>query len=268
MSSHLDIFEVLGIPLFDERDIAGGGRVAMLSETAARRYFAGDPHPLGRHIIIQDEQRAAWEVVGIVGDVRNLRPDMAPRPQVYVPMQQSPVSGMTLVVRSHDSSHSLGRSLRKAVSEIDKDQAVTEVKTLDEVVADASARWRVSAALFAMFGLAAVAIALIGLYGVVSYTIAQRKTEIAIRIALGSSSPAIIRLISRYVAVLGGIGAGLGILLAIGATHGIGILLYGIAPLDFVAIWLPAVGYVALALLSSHRSIKSFAYLTFPGPQV
>jgi hypothetical protein len=83
---------------FEEHDSAGRPRVAILSRTAARRYFPTDPHPIGRHIRIEDEQRADWEVIGIVGDVRNLRPDLAPRPQIYVPMEQSPVASMALVI--------------------------------------------------------------------------------------------------------------------------------------------------------------------------
>lgn len=248
-------FEVLSIPLlegrrFDERDSAGSARVVILSAAAARRYFPSDPHPVGRHIRIQDEQRADWEVAGIVGDVRNLRPDMAPEPEVYVPMEQSPVGAMTLAVRSYESPLSLGRSLRRVVSEIDKGQAITEMKTLDGVVADASARWRVSAAVFATFGLAAVVIALIGLYGVVSYTVALRKTEIAIRIALGSSYPAVVRMIFRSVAVLGVIGTGLGLLVAFGAGQGIRTLLYGIEPVDYIALGIPAAGLLGLVLIS------------------
>ncbi len=247
-------FEVLNVPLlqgrrFEERDTAGRARVAILSAAAVRRYFPDDPHPLGRHIRIQDEQGADWEVVGIVGDVRNLRPDIVPRPQVYVPMEQGPVNAMTLVVRSNESPLYVSRSLKNVVSGIDKDQAITEVKTLDGVVADASARWRVSAALFVTFGLSALAIALIGLYGVVSYAVAQRKTEIAIRLALGSSYPGVIRLILRSVALLGGLGTGLGLLVAVGAGQGVRTLLYAIEPLDWMALGVPAVGFLGLMLI-------------------
>src|SRR5262249_35782412 len=181
-------FEVMKIPLlagrsFDEHDTACRGRVVVISATAARRYFPEDPHPLGRHIRIEDAQRADWEVVGIVTDVRNIRPDLAPRPQLYVPMEQSPVPGMTLVMRTNESPLALSRSLRRVVAGIDKDQAITDVKSLEAIVADASARWRVSASVFVEFGFAALVLALVGLYGVVSYAVAQRKTEIAIRIA-------------------------------------------------------------------------------------
>jgi ABC-type antimicrobial peptide transport system permease subunit len=143
-------------------------------------------------------------------------------------MQQSPVGAMTLVARNNGDPLALGLSVSDVVSGIDKEQAITEVKSLDSVVADASARWRISASIFVAFGLAALALALIGLYGVVSYTIAQRKTEIAIRMALGSSSPGVIMMILRSVAVLGAVGTGLGLLLAVAATQGIrALLLHG-----------------------------------------
>jgi hypothetical protein len=101
-------FEVMKIPLlagrsFDEHDTADRGRVDVISATAARRYFPDDPHPLGRSLRILDTQTADWEVVGIVDDVRNIRPDLAPLPQIYVRMEQSPVSGMTLVIRTNES---------------------------------------------------------------------------------------------------------------------------------------------------------------------
>lgn len=247
-------FDALKIQLregrwFDDHDTAGRARVAIINAAAARTYFPDNPHPVGKHIRIDDERRADWEVVGIVGDVRNLRPDLAPRPQVYVPMEQSPVSAMTLVLRSHASPVALSRSLRDVVSGIDKDQSITEVKTMDRVVADASARWRVSASVFAAFGFAALVVALIGLYGVVSYTVAQRKTEIAIRVALGSSCAGVIMLIVRSVAVLGAMGTGLGVLVAIGAGQGIRALLYTVEPLDFISLGMPATGFLAVILI-------------------
>jgi putative ABC transport system permease protein len=135
------------------------------------------------------------------------------------------------------------------VAAIDKDQAITDVKSLETIVAEASARWRVSASVFTEFGFAALVLALVGLYGVVTYTVAQRKTEIAIRIALGSSYIRVIKMIVGSVALLGGIGAGLGLLLAMGAGRGIRTLLYNVEPLDFDALIIPAGGFLVLVLL-------------------
>jgi putative ABC transport system permease protein len=156
---------------------------------------------------------------------------------------------MTLVIRTNESPVSLGRSLRRLVAAIDKDQAITNVKSLETIVADASARWRVSASVFAEFGFAALVLALVGLYGIVTYTVSQRKTEIAIRIALGSSYTRVIKMIVGSVASLGAIGAGLGLLLAMGAGRGIRTLLYNVEPLGFDALFIPAGGFLVLVLL-------------------
>jgi putative ABC transport system permease protein len=247
-------FEAMKIPVvegraFDEHDSADRSRVAILSGTAARRYFPNDPHPIGRHLRIEDEQRADWEVIGIVGDVRNLRPDLVPRPQIYVPMEQSPVGSMALVIRSGENPLALSRSFRDLVNRIDKDQAITDVKSLAMVVDDASARWRVSTSLFLGFGIAALVIAAIGLYSVVSYNVAQRTPEIAIRIALGGSYTRIMATVLQSVATLGGIGIALGLMLAFAASRSLGTLLYTIDPLDPLTFGAAAAGFLTLVLI-------------------
>jgi putative ABC transport system permease protein len=247
-------FAAMKIPVmegrsFEEHDSAGRPRVAILSGTAARRYFPSDPYPIGRHILIEDEQRTDWEVIGIVRDVRNLRPDLAPRPQIYVPMEQSPAGSMALVIRNDKNPLALSRTFRDLVNRIDKDQAITDVKSLAMVVGDASARWRVSTSLFLGFGVAALVIAVIGLYSVVSYNVAQRTPEIAIRIALGGSYWRIIATILQSVATLGGVGIALGLWLAYAASQSLGTLLYTIDPLDPVTFGAAAIGFLTLVLI-------------------
>jgi putative ABC transport system permease protein len=156
---------------------------------------------------------------------------------------------MALVIRNDENPLVLSRSFRELVNRIDKDQAITEVKSLTMVVDDASARWRVSTSLFLGFGVAALVITVIGLYSVVSYNVAQRTPEIAIRIALGSSSMRIIATILRSVATLGGIGIALGLLLAFAASRSLGTLLYTIDPLDPVTFGAAAVGFLTLVLI-------------------
>ena len=166
----------------------------MLSQAAARRYFPNE-NPLGRTIRINDRESVDWEVVGIVGDVRNQRLDRVPRPQVYVPMDQSPAGSMTLVMRStnHDPL-SLARPLRDIVRRLDEEQALADVKTMVQVVDDSSARWRVSTYLFLGFGGVALVLALVGLYSVTSFSVAQRSREIALRLALGDSHAGIVQI--------------------------------------------------------------------------
>jgi predicted permease len=251
-----DYFNVMRIPLlmgraFDGDDSRGRTRVVILGQTAARRFFPNAPNPVGRYLRIEDEQRADWQVIGVVGDVRNIRPDRPPRPQIYVPMEQSPAGRMTLVIRSNEDRSGLAGPLRGAVRRIDKDQAIADVKSLAEVVGDASARWRVSTWLFSCFGAAALIQALMGLYSPVSYNVAQRTREIALRVALGSSYGRIVRMILESVARICGAGVMLGLLLAWAANRSLRSLLYGTDPLDARTFAAAAGGFLILALVVS-----------------
>jgi putative ABC transport system permease protein len=250
-----DYFDVMGIPVvrgrrFDSHDDAGSRRVAILGEAAARRYFPNGEEPIGRSIRINDEDRADWEIIGVVGDVRNIRLDRVPRPQIYVSMEQSPTSSMMLVVSSDKDPLSLSEPIRNVVSQIDADQAVTDVRSLVSVVNDASAPWRVSAFMFAGFGATALVLALIGLYGVVSYGVAQRTREIAIRVALGCSGGGIVRMILRSVTTLAGGGLAIGLVLAAVFSKNLTAFLYAVDPLDPAILVTTALSFFVVVILA------------------
>jgi putative ABC transport system permease protein len=252
-------FETMNIPLlagrsFRAQDTTGRQRVAILGQAAAQRYFPNQ-NPIGRSIRIEDREHAEWEVVGIVGDVRSQRLDRSPRPQVYIPMDQSPAGRMTVVVRSHNHDPlSLVGPLREIVHRLDDEQALADVKTMVQVVDDSSARWRVSTFLFLGFGAIALVLAVIGLYSVTSYSVAQRTREIAIRLALGESHPGIVWLIVRSLAGVAGIGVGVGLLLALIIGRTLSTLLYGIEPVDPIAFASAALGFATVVLITGAAS--------------
>jgi predicted permease len=252
-------FETMKMPLlrgrpFVPQDTVGRQRVTVLSQAAAQRYFP-DEDPIGRTIRIKDRENVDWQVVGVVGDVRNQRLDRAPRPQVYVPMDQSPAGTMTLVIRSrnHDPL-SLALPLRDIVQRLDEEQGLADVKTMVHVVDDSTARWRVSTYLFLGFGGVALVLALLGLCSVTTFNIAQRSREIALRLALGASQAGIVRLILRSLAgvVAAGVAAGLALALMIG--RGLSSLLYAVRPVDAIAFTSAALGFVVVVLIAGAAS--------------
>ena len=256
-----DYFETMGIPLiagrsFDDQDTVGHQRVAILSQAAARRYFPNQ-NPIGHAIRIEDREHAESIVVGVVGDVRNQRLDRVPRPQVYVPMDQSPAAAMTTVVQSNiqDPLQLVG-PVRAAVQRIDREQALADVKTMVQVVQDSSARWRVSTLLFLGFGAIALVLAVIGLYGLTSYNVAQRTREIAVRLTLGESGTGIVWLILRSLTTIAWKGVALGLLLALALDRTLSTLLYGVTPVDPIAFVSAAVGFVSVISLTGTAAAR------------
>lgn len=245
-------FEVMGIPIvqgrpFIAQDTAGRRRVVILSKIAAARYFP-DVNPIGRFIRIEDRAHVEWEVVGVAGDVRNQRLDRALRPQMYVPVEQSPAMAMTVILRAERDPLALAQPLRELVGRLDSEQAIADVKTMAQVVADSSARWRVSTFIFLGFGASALLLALVGLHGVTSYSVLQRSREMALRLALGSTRAGIVRMILRSMAGVAAAGIAAGMLLAMAIGRALSTLLYQVPPIDPVAFAGSAVLFAALVM--------------------
>ena len=203
-------FAAMGIPLvqgrpFDGRDIEGAARVVIVSETMARLYWPGE-NPIGKRItfnsgIPRDQQQVVGgagsrEVVGVVGDVRHLDLDEADVPMFYTPHAQQPsYHTMTLVVRAAGDVAALPASVRAALRQMDAGVPLYQVRTLEQVVSRAVAEPRLRAGLLALFALVAALLATLGVYGVVSYLVAQRTHEIGVRLSLGATAADIIRLV-------------------------------------------------------------------------
>jgi putative ABC transport system permease protein len=253
-------FETMRIPVFAGRpftDADADARRVVLGEAAARRYFPNQS-PIGRTIVIDDEAHAAWEVIGVVGDVRNQRVDRVPRPQLYVPLSRTAPAAMTLVVRTSGDPLQVAGAVRAAVRRIDPAQSVADMRPVAAIVSDGAARWRVSTLLFLGFAAAAVMLAVVGLHGVTAYAVAQRTREIAVRIALGGTARSVVLLIARSMSAVAAAGLAAGAALAVALTRGIASLLYDTNPLDPAAIGVAALGFLlivtATAILSAARA--------------
>ena len=246
-------FETMEIPLlrgryFTPQDTADSQPVAVISEALARKYWP-DEDPLGKRISFQGgTQNPVWrEVVGIVAHVKhNNGLEGESRVQYYIPHTQLANSSMFLVARA-DNPESLAGAVRGAVRSLDRDLPVYRVTTMDQVVSDSLAQRRFSMYLLGAFAALALALAVIGLYGVMSYTVAQRTHEIGIRMALGAQPLAILRMVVGQGMALALAGVGVGVGAALGLTRLMSTMLYGVRAFDpatFVAISL-ALGAVA-----------------------
>jgi len=223
----------LGAPLirgrhFTNADDAVAPRVAVVSRELARRYF-GSREPLGRRIRIQDSLRT---IVGIVGDVPYDGLGKAAQTVVYVPFAQSPFAGAWIAIRGEGDPHQLITPIRDAVQAVDPLMHPRELRPMDEVLSDATVRPRFQTWLLGTFGGLGLLIAAVGIYGVVTYSVAQRTAETGLRLALGAPQSSVVRLVLRreLLPVLNGLV--LGILGAAALTRVMAGLLYGISPTD------------------------------------
>jgi predicted permease len=254
-------FKTLGIPLLKGRSIEPEDRtrkVTVLSERLAAKIWHGQD-PLGKKIKT-GSRVGEVQVVGIVRDTYNGRLDEQPTLIVYVPFWIRPPSSASLVFRTAGSPKPLIRTVQHAVWSIDSSLPVSEVRMLSEIVSAATAQRRFQMQLAAVFGLAALFLALIGIYGVVSYSVEQRKSELGLRLALGARNADLMALMMKYglIPVLLGLGAGLVSSLAIGSlVRG---LIFGVSPSDpvtmaGVSLLLIVTGVIA-CLLPASRVVR------------
>jgi len=236
-----DYFKVLGIPIlrgrpFDEADREGRPSVAVVSQSTAQRFWP-NRDPIGQHFQI-NVPGPEYTVVGVVGDIRSASLETAPQPTVYVPYRQDAFPFMTFVLhmsggdRAGATTQNLQASVREAVWRVDKEQPVGAIRTMDEQLANSLTRRRFSVTLLIAFGVTAVVLASVGLYGVLAFIVAQRRREIGVRIALGATGGNIIADVLGQGLRLAAVGMGLGIALALAATRLMSALLFGTSPTD------------------------------------
>jgi putative ABC transport system permease protein len=225
---------------FTEQDAETAPQVVIISESLARRFFPGDD-AVGKRIKAGDaESRAPWATVaGLVRDVKHSSLDAEPRPQLYFPYTQKLWGHMTIVTRSSTDPKTLANSLRDTVWAIDKDQPVTGMKTLEQYIDDSVSKKRFSMVLLTSFAVAALILASVGIYGVMSYLVSQRKSEMGIRLALGAQPWDILRLILGQGLKLITIGVIVGLAAAVALTRLLSSLLFGVSatdPVTFIVI--------------------------------
>jgi putative ABC transport system permease protein len=252
-------FDAMGIGLvagrtFEHRDGPTAPRVAMINETMARRYWPGE-NAVGKRLALDleamrfypdrpptlDIQGGMREIVGVIRDVRHNSLATAPVPEMYVPFLQRPATSMTLVARTDRDATAVIPQIREAIRAVDPDQPTPHVETLSNLVSASVARPRANSVLLSAFAAIAVLFALIGVYGLLAYSVAQRTTELGIRLALGGQPRDVLRMILADGARLVIAGIVLGVPIAIGAATTLQSLLFGVAPADLLTISAAAV---------------------------
>jgi predicted permease len=251
-----DYFTTVGIPLregrfFTGQDAGDARKVVIVNEAAARHAFAGHD-PLG-HEISMDGAKGPWrQVVGVVADTRNYTLERAPWPEIYIPYLQDPTLVMFFVLRSKGDPMSLAGGLRHSVANVDPNEPVERIETMDDVVEKLVAPSRFKLELLGSFAVLALLLGAIGLYGVISYGVSERTHEIGVRMALGAERGNVLKLVMGRGFKLTLIGVGLGIVGALAMTRYLASLLYGVKstdPLTFIAVSLLL---TAVALLASY----------------
>ena len=245
-------FATAGIPLrsgreFSERDDTRAPPVILINEAMAARYFP-DGSPLGQRVRFWGASR---EIVGVVGNERFNGLNADPAPAVYAPMSQAPASTGTVLVRTAGDPRSVLPAIRSAIWSIDPDLAPFDVTTMGEALDAALAQQRFLALLLAGFAGLALVLALVGVYGVISYSVAQRGREIGIRLALGATGRRVLRGVIGEGVRLALAGSVIGAALAVGAARLIRSQLYGVSATDPVTIAGAALLLISVALLGS-----------------
>jgi putative ABC transport system permease protein len=235
-----DYFSVMGISLlqgraFTNRDRAETEGVVIVNQTLARRFWPGQ-NPVGRRISLDPPGSKDYKlltVVGLINDVRHVGLDTDPSPEIYTPLAQSTFWTINVVVKTKSSRpETMAPTVRKAIVSLDPDQAIYDVKTMDEVASESLLLRRFSLFIFTIFAVIALVLAAIGIYGVMAYSVAQRRQEIGLRMALGAQPPQVFKLVlgqgMRYVVV----GLALGLLLSLALARLLASLLYGVGSFD------------------------------------
>ena len=252
------LFATLGIPLvrgrpFDNRDRAGAEPVVIVSRTLAHRYYPnGDA--IGRRFRTGGPERPnnPWmQVVGIVDDVKYFGLAEAPPPAFYLPFQQHPWTNQYVVVRTAIRPENTVPAIREAVWSIDRDLPLARIRTMDGIMSETVAGPRFRTFVLTCFGMLGLVLALVGVYGVMSYAVSQRAHEMGVRAALGARPADLVKLVLTDAGWLAGIGVAIGIAGALAVTTATEKLLFGVTPKDPVTFVSVAVLLSAAALIAS-----------------
>jgi predicted permease len=261
-----DYFRVMEIPLlrgrsFTHQDGASMPRLTIINEAFAHQFFANED-PIGKRLSFSFPPNPGIprEIVGIVGDVRNVSLSQDPGPMMYVPFDQAPLWGAEVVVRSNLTPGSISATIRHEVEQIDKDLPVTDITSMSDLVGASVAQPRFRTWLLGLFGVMALVLAAAGIFGVISYSVSRRVQEIGIRVALGATPSNVLLLILGESAKLILLGLVVGIVASLALARFLSTLLFAVRatdPLTFavVAVLLALVG-LAASYIPTRRAMR------------
>jgi putative ABC transport system permease protein len=247
-------FQTMRVPLkmgraFSDADNGQAPRVVIVNQALARRFWPNE-NAIGKHIIVG--RQAAAEVVGMASDVKNNGLAVDAQPQLYLPFRQLPWGNMNLLVRTAIDPHQLVATLRQQVYAVDPDQPITQVQTMDELLATFRAQPRFTVFLLSSLSSMALILAVVGIYGVIAYTVAQRRHELGIRMALGAERNHVLRLIVARGLFLTTAGIVIGLIAALASTRVMSSLLYQVRARDLPTFALASVLFLLVGIAASY----------------
>ncbi len=248
-------FEAIGTPLvsgrfFDTRDHFGKRSVIMVNQQFVKRFLTGR-NPIGQDLNVCWTVKNPAEIVGVVADARQTELQTAPKPTIFVNNLQAPMYFAQLVVRTTGDPVRMTRAIEGAIHRVDPDQPLTHIETMDQVFSDSVAQPRLQLVLLLVFSGIAALLAIVGVYGVVAYSVAQRTREIGIRVALGAQQTDVGRMVLREGAILAVAGSVIGAAGALAAARVMRTLLFETAPADPLTLGIVVVAVIAIALLAT-----------------
>ena len=263
-----DYFRAMGVPVlkgraFTDQDVKGKPGVIIINDTMARQYWP-DEDPIGQVVTVgvsvSENEPEEWQIVGIVGSVKHFSMDTEPVAEMYVPHAQQPWNFMTLVARTSSDPKALIDPMRSQVLSVDREQPVSNIRTMGEVVASSIAQQKFYMLLLSLFAVMALVLAAVGIFGVMSYSVTQRTREIGIRMALGAQTRDVLRFVVGQGITLALVGVGIGLAGALLLTQFMAKMLYEVKAFDpttFVVISLLLVGVALLACyIPARRATK------------
>jgi len=253
-----DYFKAFNIQLhggrfIDKNDIAGRPNVILINDTLRRTFF-GPTNPIGKRLNLGSEKEPQWnEIVGVVGDVKYNGLSQDVQPALYLSSAQVPTWRAALIVKTDLSDPlALTTGIRKELQQLDSQLPIAEIATMDQKMVAAMSQPRFRTSLVALFALTALLLACIGIYGVISYSVAQRTHEIGIRMALGAQKQNVLFMVIKQGVVLAMVGVALGIAASYFVTRLLSSLLFGISPTDLATFVFSAALLVVTALLGTY----------------
>jgi putative ABC transport system permease protein len=252
-----DYFRAIGIPLrqgrfFSDHDRDNSVPVVIISDAMARRFWPGE-NPIGRRLTPSFHlEQGPREIVGVVGDVKTSGLDVDSSAMMYLPYKQSPLPFISFVVRTASNPESLIQPVSKSIYSIDKEQALTDVQTMEQVLRKSLSDRRFNMTLLLTFAGVALMLAAVGVYGVMNYTVTLRRRELGIRMALGAEKMDVLRLVLGQGLTLTLIGVGAGLISAYALTRLMASLLYGVTATDYLTFASVSAVLIGVGLVASY----------------
>jgi putative ABC transport system permease protein len=250
-------FAAMGIAVqrgrvFDDRDRAGAPPTVLINRAAAQLFYPNED-PIGKPLTVQwDHPDQPYEIVGVVGDIHQRSIEQAAKPGIFLSMAQAPTSPLVLVARTHGDPKQLANAMQAQIRSLDRDMPISDIKTMDQYVSESVAPARFNTVLLGGFAGLALVLAAVGIFGVISYSVAQRTKELGIRRALGANAASVLGLVMTQAMALTAAGVLVGIAGAFAATRLLQTLLFGVTPTDAVTFIGVSVVLSAVALIASY----------------